>query len=117
MKPRIAFVAVGVSNLERSRAYYEKVLAVLRIEVTHADANAVVFGGRFTIYETSQPTENAEIGFRADSRDAVAKFHRVGLGAGFRELEPPTMHGDRFSTALEDPDANIIEAVHRGTGA
>jgi catechol 2,3-dioxygenase-like lactoylglutathione lyase family enzyme len=111
--PLIACVELGVADLARSRAFYGPLLLALGIETTHADDNFVLFGGRFRLYQTSEPTTGAEIGFTAKSQDAVVEFHRAGVAAEFHELEPPTMHAGRFSAAFEDPDANIVEAVHR----
>jgi catechol 2,3-dioxygenase-like lactoylglutathione lyase family enzyme len=116
MMPTIACVEVAVASLGRSRAFYETVLPMLGIEATYADDKVVVFGGRFKVYESPEPTANAEITFTASSRDAVSQFHRAGIGAGFRDLEPPTMHPGRFTATLEDPDENFIGAVYRITG-
>lgn len=114
--PRIAFVEMFVRELERSRVLYEEILRPLGIEITYMDERVVVFAERFWLRESSDATENAEIGFTAPTPEAVQDFHRAGVAMGARILEKPTLRSGRFSAALEDPDANVIEAVYRLSG-
>jgi predicted lactoylglutathione lyase len=109
----LIYVCLGVADLTRSRAFYQTVLPTLGIETTGDDRKALTFGGRFTIYETTEPTENALIAFTAGSFEAVHAFHRAGIEGGYREVEPPKVRGDRVTAALNDPDQNVVEAVHR----
>jgi catechol 2,3-dioxygenase-like lactoylglutathione lyase family enzyme len=113
---RIATVRMFVRDLDRSRLVYEKLLSPLAVEITYADQRLVVFGGRFQLYESSEPTENAEVAFSAPSPETVREFYRAGVRAGLRSIEAPRARGDRFSAAVEDLDANIIGAVYRVSG-
>jgi predicted lactoylglutathione lyase len=109
----IAYVYLGVADLARSRAFYRSVLQTLGIEVTTDEDKVVTFGGRFTLYETLEPTENAVIAFSANNAEAVRAFHRAGIDRGYREVDQPDIRQDRFTAAFYDPDENVVEAVHR----
>ena len=118
-------VSLGVSNLERSRIFYDAVLETLGI-VRLADfeqrgsdygVGEPPLGIEFTITHESNinPALGTHLCFKAKDRQAVIDFYAAALGAGGRgDGEPgirPAYHADYFAAFVLDPDGNRIEAV------
>lgn len=119
-------MGIAVSDIERSRAFYEAALAPLDMKVmkvwapseTEHGGNAVLFGGDapcFVIADGERPGEGTHIAFRANSREAVEGFHRAALAAGGSDNGPPgirTAYGpDYYAAFVHDPDGVNVEAV------
>jgi hypothetical protein len=49
----------------------------------------------------------------APAREAVVAFHREAVESGFHEAAPPAGRHGRYSAAVRDPDANVVELAHR----
>jgi catechol 2,3-dioxygenase-like lactoylglutathione lyase family enzyme len=95
-------VAIRVSDLGASRAFYAAALAPLRFTVLYelgtedAAGPGVAFGRTgaddFAIHEPIESagrdavTRGAHIAFRADSADAVAAFHAAAVANGGRSI-------------------------------
>src|SRR6516162_7389427 len=92
-------VSVGVTNLERSRIFYDAALKplglvrILNFEGRGSDygAMAAPFGVEFTITTESlvSPLPGMHVCFRAPSRDAVRAFYSAALEAGGRDDGAP----------------------------
>ncbi len=120
----IDHVTIGVSDLARSRTFYERVLAPLGLaeaETNEALPNEVEFGtdtesslAISTDYPTGAPVH---VAFRADSVEQVQAFHREALAAGGVDNGPPGLrpeYSERYYGAFVlDPDGHNIEAVTR----
>jgi catechol 2,3-dioxygenase-like lactoylglutathione lyase family enzyme len=120
----IDHVTVGVSDLARSRAFYEAALAPLGItEVDTADVlpNEVEFGNAHghpfaisTDYPVGAPVH---VAFGAESEAQVQAFHESALAAGGTDNGAPgprPEYSDRYYGAFVlDPDGPNIEAVTR----
>lgn len=125
-------VSVGVSDLERSRRFYDTALRPLGLVRT------VDFAGRgsdygaapgqtgveFTITSEAgvrTPIPGAHLCFRAPSREAVRAFHAAALAAGGRDDGAPglrpTYHADYYGAFVLDPDGHRIEAVYHAPEA
>jgi len=119
-------VSLGVSNIARSRAFYDaalRPLGLVRIvdfrNRTGADYGAAPgsTGVEFTITEergaiTVSP--GSHLCFRAPDRAAVAAFHAAALAAGGRDDGAPgprDYHAAYFAAFVRDPDGHRIEAV------
>jgi catechol 2,3-dioxygenase-like lactoylglutathione lyase family enzyme len=121
----IDHVTVGVSDLERSRAFYTRALVPLgfsEIEQSPAGVQEVEFGleeapdfAISTAYPTGAP---AHVAFAADRREQVDAFHKAALAAGGRDNGPPRLRPeyseDYYAAFVLDPDGHNIEAVSRG---
>ena len=116
--------SLHVTDLERSRSFYDAALGRLGIPTGRAARSTVLWGGEgveeFSINEIrsgrnmAQPRE-AHFAFVARSRPAVDAFHAAALRAGGRnDREPglrPEYHPDYYAALVLDPDGHRIEAV------
>ena len=117
-------VGFGVSDYERSKAFYERALAPLGIELLMEPvAQAAGFGrdGKpFFWIETRGPAVKGglHVAFVVDDRATVDRFHAGALEAGGTDNGPPGVreiyHPNYYGAYVLDPDGNNIEAVcHR----
>jgi catechol 2,3-dioxygenase-like lactoylglutathione lyase family enzyme len=118
-------ITIGVSDLERSRAFYERVLGPLGLAEAHtADVlpNEVEFGPEgstdFAISTDYPVGAPVHVAFAADSREQVDAFHAAALAAGGKDnggpgVRPEYSEGYYGAFAL-DPDGHNVEAVFHG---
>ena len=119
-------VSLGVSDLERSRRFYDAVLRPLGIvrivdfQQRGSDYGAMAgsLGVEFTItIETcdSIPSRGMHLCFRAPDRAAVRTFHAAALLCGGQSDGEPGLraqyHADYFAAFVLDPDGHRVEAV------
>ncbi|HET7198375.1 MAG TPA: VOC family protein [Burkholderiales bacterium] len=119
-------VSLGVSDLERSRRFYDAALRPLGL------TRIVDFAGRgsdygaapgslgveFTITrerDVRTPVPGAHLCFRAPDRGAVRALHAAALAAGGRDHGAPGLrpqyHEHYYGAFALDPDGHRIEAV------
>lgn len=120
-------VSLGVSDIERSRRFYDAALRPLGL------VRIVDFGGgrgsdygaapgslgvEFTITREQgikTPIAGAHLCFAAPARAAVREFHAAALAAGGRDDGMPGLrplyHADYYGAFVLDPDGHRIEAV------
>jgi catechol 2,3-dioxygenase-like lactoylglutathione lyase family enzyme len=113
-------VKLFVSDVERSRAFYERALQPLGYRVLLEPAPGVVgMGGDFPNFWLAQaeggPTTTAHVAIRADSRSVVDEFHEAALAAGGTDNGVPGLrpqyHPSYYGAFVHDPDCNNVEAV------
>jgi catechol 2,3-dioxygenase-like lactoylglutathione lyase family enzyme len=119
-------VGVPVTDLARSREFYQAALAPLGsglvMEVTREQTggeSAAGFGppGKPEFWiGTSGPLGNhVHVAFAAPDRASVDAFYRAALAAGGRNNGPPGLrphyHPDYYGAFVLDPDGHNIEAV------
>jgi catechol 2,3-dioxygenase-like lactoylglutathione lyase family enzyme len=126
----IDHVDIRVSDVGRSRAFYEAALAPLGWTAQHAETDPagddeIGFGRgegvQFAIHSpTPAPgqdtvTTGAHIAFRANDRAAVHAFHAAALANGGRDIGAPgprsAYSAGYYAAFVLDPDGNNIEAV------
>ena len=126
-------VMVGTSDIERSKQFYDVVLAVLGVSDplrnTASTGHARLFyrhdGGTFCVSEpiNGEPVAFANggtIGFKCSSPEQVRKFHDVAVAHGGTSIEdaPGLREGKMGALHLayvRDPDGNKLCALHRPT--
>ena len=116
-------VGFGVSDYERSKAFYSEALAPLDIELMKEPAELAAGFGRagkpfFWLEATRPPVTQVHVAIACDSRDLVDAFHEAALGAGGIDNGAPgprpIYHEHYYGAYVHDPDGNNIEAVcHR----
>jgi catechol 2,3-dioxygenase-like lactoylglutathione lyase family enzyme len=115
-------VSLPVSNLERSKRFYEQALSPLDYElIMEHHISGVGFG------QSSKPDfwiRQGEVGasvhvaFASDERATVDAFHEAAIAAGALDNGQPGLrpeyHSTYYGAYVLDPDGNNIEAVcHR----
>jgi catechol 2,3-dioxygenase-like lactoylglutathione lyase family enzyme len=117
-------VQIGVTSLERSRAFYDAALRPLGIrrisdfEARGSDYGSAPapFGVEFTVSKESgvAPLSGMHVCFRAPTREAVTEFYEAALRHGGRDDGPPGVrryHASYYAAFVLDPDGHRIEAV------
>lgn len=116
-------LTLQVTDVDKSRAWYERLLAPLGIRPEHEDGKAVGFVGSQPGSFWLAPAESNEarelhVAFRAQSREAVRQFHAAALSLGAEILYPPQVfpryHPTYYAAFARDPDGHSIEAVCHG---
>jgi len=117
-------VSFGVSNLERSAAFYDAALAVLGYVRVWTDATAVgyglaagqdLFAVKLKASDAVAPGPGFHLAFTAPSREAIARFHAEALAHGGQDNGAPGLRPaygpNYFAAFVIDPDGYPIEAV------
>jgi catechol 2,3-dioxygenase-like lactoylglutathione lyase family enzyme len=115
----IDHMGIGVTDLDRSIAFYEKALAPLGYVLIKRFGNAVAGFGASDDSDIWLGTTSAvtpqHVAFRADKRSTVRAFHAAGLAAGGADNGGPGVrpqyHEHYYGAFVLDPDGNNIEAV------
>jgi len=119
-------VSIGVSDLARSAAFYDAVLATLGYrrrttrERTMSWHDPVTDTPHFWINLrdrlTVAPDDGRHVAFRATSNEAVDAFHAAAIAAGARDDGAPGFRPEYrdtyYGAFVLDPDGHKIEAVH-----
>jgi catechol 2,3-dioxygenase-like lactoylglutathione lyase family enzyme len=113
-----------VSDVAKSRQFYERVLAPLGFHFVAQDGAAVGFGAdswAFGILRTELPFPTLHLAFIAPSRSAVDRFFDAALAAGARSNGRPGIRSEYdpnyYAAFVLDPDGHNIEAVCRVASA
>jgi catechol 2,3-dioxygenase-like lactoylglutathione lyase family enzyme len=121
-------VGIPVSDFEKSKGFYMKVLKPLGfgliIEVSSKEtggANHAGFGAgkrpQFWIGSGKPINGRVHFAFEARSRDAVRNFYDAAIKAGGRDNGAPGLrphyHENYYGAFVLDPDGHNIEAVCR----
>jgi catechol 2,3-dioxygenase-like lactoylglutathione lyase family enzyme len=122
----IHHIDFAVTNLERSRAFYERALAPLGLEVTitftnHSGHRLVGFGPLpdpvFWIRDGEPIRGRLHVAFVANSRAVVDAFHLAAVQAGGKDNGSPGLRPryaeNWYAAFVLDPDGHNIEAVCR----
>jgi catechol 2,3-dioxygenase-like lactoylglutathione lyase family enzyme len=122
----IDHTGIFVSDLARSRAFYEAALAPLGYVVRRAFDDAVGFGasvlqpgddpaGDFWLTTATPMTPRSHIAWRAADRAQVDAFHRAAMAAGAVDHGAPGLrphyHPCYYAAFVLDPDGYNVEAV------
>ena len=116
-------VTIGVTDIERAKAFYDRALKPLGIERLYAEGETFAGYGAgrkafFWIGLRERVTTGSHIAFIAADRAAVDAFYAAALAAGGRDNGPPSLrpqyHAQYYGAFVLDPDGHNIEAVcHR----
>ena len=120
----IDHIGLAVTDIVRSRAFYEAALKPLNYLSVHeisteAGGTAVMFGVGdavdFVIADNERTGEGNHVAFRVETRAEVDAFHAAALAAGGRDNGGPgprPQYGPTYYAAfVHDPDGFNVEAV------
>lgn len=124
-------VMIGTNDIEKSKAFYEKVLGVVGVEGSMDNTSAsghkrVIFLHNGNVFMLSEPIDNEAatcangmtIGFKCDSAEQVKKIHDVAIENGATTIEdPPGLRegsmGAMNLSYFRDLDGHKICGIHR----
>ncbi len=115
----IDHISINVSDVVKSRAFYEQALKPLGYEVI-ADFGHVIglgAGGKpdFWIGDRDRPGTPIHVAFASPDRETVDAFYEAALAAGGKDNGPPGLrvhyHPSYYGAFVRDPDGNNVEAV------
>ncbi|MBA3676269.1 MAG: VOC family protein [Sphingosinicella sp.] len=123
-------IALRVSDIERSRTFYEAALAPLGMKVlreyspsqTDSGGTSIGFGTGmkpfFWIGDGGPPTPGVHVALDAGSRDLVDACYQAAITAGGRDNGAPGLrpnyHPNYYGAFVLDPDGINLEAVCHG---
>ncbi|HKC83999.1 MAG TPA: VOC family protein [bacterium] len=117
----IDHVVLYVSDLGRSRRFYEQALEPVGYGIVFEMEGLVAFGSegqtRFAVRSGKEPNTTAHVAFQAEDRATVDAFHAAAMAAGGMDEGPPGVrenYGPTYYAAfVGDPDGNNVESVCR----
>ena len=118
-KGNIDHVAIRVSDVEASTAFYSTIGPAVGLTIRRQTADRAVFtvgasDGSFSVI-AGEPTQNIHVAFSGEDDD-VRRFHADATTAGYRSNgqpgERPRYHEGYYSAYVLDPDGNNIEVVN-----
>jgi catechol 2,3-dioxygenase-like lactoylglutathione lyase family enzyme len=117
----IDHVVLYVSDLGRSRHFYEQALEPVGYGIVFEMEGLVAFGHegqtRFAVRSGKEPNTTAHVAFQAEDRATVDAFHAAAIAAGGMDEGPPGVrenYGPTYYAAfVGDPDGNNVESVCR----
>lgn len=116
-------VSLGSPDLQRSRAFYDPVMAVLGLRKTFDVPEAIGYGAGITVFSLNLPSNGKEaspgngvhIAFEVEKRADVDEFYRVALANGGTADGPPGLRpaydAHYYAAFVFDPHGNKIEAL------
>lgn len=119
----IHHVSVGTNDVERARAFYDPLMALLGYRSVRDHSHSLDYGVTDAVFSVETPVngEAASCGngvhvcFVAADRDSVQAFHRMALELGGVDEGAPGVRPDYdahyYGAFVRDPDGNKIEAV------
>ena len=119
-------IMIGTSDLERAKAFYDKVLGALDVPPGFVDRHRIFYRTPTGVLGVSLPingepatfANGGTIGFACNSPEQADAWHAAGVAAGGTTCEdPPGVRegatGKMYLAYLRDPDGNKLCGLHR----
>ena len=115
----IDHIGLAISNYKKSKEFYSKALAPLKIELLAEDQGWAGFGKNgkpdFWFGEDEKVQHPMHIAFLAESREEVNQFYEAAIAAGAKNNGKPGIreiyHPNYYGAFVIDPDGHNIEVV------
>jgi catechol 2,3-dioxygenase-like lactoylglutathione lyase family enzyme len=113
-------VTIGVTDIERSKRFYDQALRPLGIERLYAEKDTFAGYGAnrkafFWIGHRTGAQTSTHVAFAVQDRETVDRFYQAALAAGGHDNGPPGLrphyHSNYYGAFVLDPDGHNIEAV------
>ena len=119
-------IMIGTNNLEKAKAFYDKVLGTLGVAPAMVDGQRIFYMTPTGVFSVSKPingepattANGGTIGFACSSSQQADAWHTAGVANGGTTCEdPPGVRqggmGQLYLAYLRDPDGNKLCALHR----
>ncbi|MFP8967850.1 VOC family protein [Pokkaliibacter sp. CJK22405] len=124
-------VMIGSNNIERSKAFYDAVIAVLgggegMLNTASTGHRRLFYRHQGSSFGITQPingepatvANGSTLGFKCDSEAQLLKFHEVAVAHGGTAIEDaPGLRsspmGDMYLAYVRDPDGHKLCAIYR----
>ena len=119
-------IMIGTNDLDRAKAFYDKVLGALGIAPAMVDGHRIFYRTPTGVFAVTKPIDGepatapngGTIGFACSSAQQADAWHAAGVANGGKSIEdPPGVRegrmGKLYLAYLRDPDGNKICALHR----
>jgi len=117
-------IQIKVSDLNKSRPFYEAVLKTLGYKVVLEFEKVVGIGSNpHDMFEVAQASEetpislSVHIAFIANGEEAVRKFHETAIANGAKDNGSPGLRPEYeegyYAAFVVDPDGHNLEAVFK----
>ncbi len=119
-------IMIGTNNLEKAKAFYDKVLGTLGVPPAMVDGQRIFYMTPTGVFSVSKPingepattANGGTIGFACSSSQQADAWHTAGVANGGTTCEdPPGVRqggmGQLYLAYLRDPDGNKLCALHR----
>ncbi len=123
---QMIFVNIPVTDLERSKAFYQAIGFTLDLRFADDTACAVTISdtihlmvithAKFESFLTKPLADPSKatgvlIALSRENREAVDDITEAAIAAGGSEPKPAQDHGFMYSRTFEDPDGNVFEPL------
>ncbi|QBF81597.1 VOC family protein [Shewanella maritima] len=114
-------VVFGVRDFDKSKTFYQKVLAPIGIKTIAEDKLGIELSadGKSSLCIRRTPEDNPahlHLAFVAQSREQVQSFHQIALQIGAKDNGAPGIRpnysGQYYAAYVVDPDGHNIEMVY-----
>lgn len=119
-------IMIGTNDLDKAKAFYDKVLGTLGIAPAMVDRHRIFYRTPTGVFSVSQPIDGkpataangGTIGFACATTAQADAWHAAGVAHGGTSCEdPPGVReggmGKMYLAYLRDPDGNKLCALHR----
>jgi catechol 2,3-dioxygenase-like lactoylglutathione lyase family enzyme len=116
----IAHATLAVSDYEKSKGFYQKILAPLGYEFTddHPEwmAGGYKEGGNTSFWiGQKENVQGGHVAFEAKTKEAVDEFYKIALAEGGKDNGAPGYRTEYwpgyYAAFVHDADGNNVEAV------
>jgi catechol 2,3-dioxygenase-like lactoylglutathione lyase family enzyme len=119
-------IMIGTNDLDRAKAFYDKVLGALGIAPAMVDGHRIFYRTPTGVFAVTKPINGepatspngGTVGFACSSPQQADAWHAAGVANGGKSIEdPPGVRegrmGKLYLAYLRDPDGNKLCALHR----
>jgi len=112
-------IALGVTNLAQSKAFFLKALRPLGVEIAMEGPYGVGMGQNkkpsLWLFETQEHPAHLHLAFSAENREQVDEFYKAAMAAGGKDNGAPGLrphyHPNYYGGFVIGPDGHNVEAV------
>jgi catechol 2,3-dioxygenase-like lactoylglutathione lyase family enzyme len=119
----IHHVSLGSNDINRARAFYDPLMALIGFRLIKRSDTAIHYGASAIVFSLETPVDGraasagngVHIAFQAPDRETVRRFHQAALAGGGTDEGAPGLreryNANYYGAFVRDPDGNKIEAV------